>query len=74
MSEVHPYMDWAGSIRNGLAWGIPLAAIVVALFIVVPARTFVWTIALVWMGRLAFSTPDVAGAPTADLPGRIIWQ
>ena len=51
MSEAHPSTDWAGSFRSyGLVWGLPLTAIIVGLLLDIPARTFVWTIALVWMG------------------------
>jgi hypothetical protein len=43
--------DWLSSPRtNALAWWIPKAAVVVALFIPWPARTGIWIIALVWMG------------------------
>ncbi|MBI4273480.1 MAG: hypothetical protein HY659_02100 [Rhizobiales bacterium] len=43
--------DWVGSARGyGLAWGLPLAAIVAGLLVDVPARTVIWIIALVWMG------------------------
>jgi hypothetical protein len=43
--------DWLSSPHtSALAWWIPKAAIVVALFIPPPARTGVWIIALVWMG------------------------
>jgi hypothetical protein len=43
--------DWLSSPRtNALAWWIPKAAVVVALFIPRPARTGIWIIALVWMG------------------------
>src|SRR5258707_15652305 len=43
--------DWLSSPRtNALAWWIPKAAIVAALFIPPPARTGIWIIALVWMG------------------------
>lgn len=43
--------DWAGSVRSyGLLWGVPVSAIVVGLLIDVPARTFIWIIALGWMG------------------------
>jgi hypothetical protein len=43
--------DWLSSPRtNALAWWIPKAAIVGALFIAPPARAGVWIIALVWMG------------------------
>lgn len=43
--------DWVASARtNILAWWIPHAAMLGALFVSVPARTIVWTIALLWMG------------------------
>ena len=43
--------DWLSSPRtNALAWWIPKAAILTALFIPPPARTWIWIIALVWMG------------------------
>ena len=43
--------DWLSSPRtNALAWWIPKAAILAALFIPPPARTGIWIIALVWMG------------------------
>jgi hypothetical protein len=43
--------DWLGNIRtNMIAWWIPHAAILAALFIAVPARTGIWIASLVWMG------------------------
>ncbi len=43
--------DWVGSARtNLLAWWLPHAAIVGALFVAVPIRTAIWSIALAWMG------------------------
>src|SRR5882672_6867315 len=43
--------DWLGSARtNVLAWWVPQAAILVTLFVSVPVRAVVWTIALIWMG------------------------
>jgi hypothetical protein len=43
--------DWLGSTRtNLLAWRIPQVAILGALFVPVPARTAIWTIALICMG------------------------
>ncbi len=47
--------DWLSSPRtNALAWWIPKAAVVAALFIPRPARTGIWIIALVWMGSPLF--------------------
>lgn len=43
--------DWVGSVRtNLLAWWLPHAALVAGLFVAVPVRTVIWTIALAWMG------------------------
>lgn len=43
--------DWAGNIRTyALAWGAPLLAIIAGSLVDVPARTAIWTGALVWMG------------------------
>jgi hypothetical protein len=43
--------DWLGSIRtNIVAWWIPHAAMLAALFASVPIRIVVWAIALMWMG------------------------
>jgi hypothetical protein len=47
----HPSADWLASMRsNVLAWWLPQAAILAALFVAVPARTVIWIIALAWMG------------------------
>ena len=47
----HSNKDWIGSISTyGLAWGVPLCAIVVGLLVDVPARTVIWIVALAWMG------------------------
>src|SRR5262245_54584286 len=43
--------DWVGSLRTSLlAWWLPTAAIIAGLFAPIPARTIIWTVALVWMG------------------------
>jgi hypothetical protein len=43
--------DWAGSAgAYAVAWGLPMAAIVLGLFAGVPARTAIWSLALAWMG------------------------
>lgn len=43
--------DWLSNIYvSSLAWWIPLAAILAGLFVPIPIRALVWTIALVWMG------------------------
>jgi hypothetical protein len=43
--------DWLRSPRTSLlAWWVPHAAIVAGLFVPVPVRAAIWTIALIWMG------------------------
>jgi len=43
--------DWLRSPRsNLLAWWIPQAAIVAALFAPAPIRAAIWIVALIWMG------------------------
>lgn len=43
--------DWVGSTRTKLlAWGLPHAALVAGLLVVVPARTAIWIVAHAWMG------------------------
>ena len=43
--------DWLRSPRtNLLAWWFPHAAIVAGLFVAVPVRTVIWSVALAWMG------------------------
>jgi len=43
--------DWVGNSRSYMiAWGIPTAALVVGIALPSPARTVIWSTALVWMG------------------------
>ena len=43
--------DWLRSPRTSLlAWWVPHAAIVAGLFVPVPVRAAIWTVALIWMG------------------------
>jgi hypothetical protein len=49
--SVRSSRDWLGSVRtNVLAWWVPHAAMLGALFLPVPVRAAVWTVALIWMG------------------------
>ena len=49
--RVQSSRDWLASMpTNALAWWVPQAAIVAAIFASVPVRTVIWTVALVWMG------------------------
>ena len=43
--------DWLASTRtSAVAWWIPAAAIIGALFVPAPVRAGTWVIALIWMG------------------------
>jgi hypothetical protein len=43
--------DWLSRTHlNLLAWWVPKVAIIVTLFVAVPFRAMVWTVALLWMG------------------------
>jgi hypothetical protein len=43
--------DWAGNVRAyALAWGVPSLAIIAGSLVDAPARTAIWTVALIWMG------------------------
>jgi hypothetical protein len=49
-SGINMSRDWLGTARTGmLAWGLPHAALVLGLFVDVPARTAIWLVALAWM-------------------------
>ncbi len=44
-------IDWAGNARAyALAWGMPSLAIIAGSLVDAPARTGIWTVALIWMG------------------------
>src|SRR5262249_49553468 len=50
-SSAHPSRDWLASPRaSTLAWWIPYAAVIAALFVSAPIRAVVWTVAFIWMG------------------------
>jgi hypothetical protein len=43
--------DWlASTSSNLLAWWVPHAAMLVGLFVPIPFRAIIWTVALLWMG------------------------
>ena len=43
--------DWVASSRAYIiAWGIPTAALVLGILLPTPARTIIWSTALIWMG------------------------
>ncbi len=50
-SEKPVQADWAASLRGlAMAWGIPIAALFVAVFLGHPIKTLIWAAALTWMG------------------------
>ncbi len=43
--------DWVASSRSfAIAWGLPIAALIAAVFVEPPAKPLIWAAALVWMG------------------------
>lgn len=43
--------DWAANVGGfAIAWGIPIAALLVAIGLSHPAKTWIWAVSLVWMG------------------------
>ena len=51
MSERSGQQDWVVDFRSRMiAWGIPTAALVAGIFIAPPAKTIIWSTALIWMG------------------------
>ena len=54
--------DWAGSLRQfAIVWGLPVAAILVAAPFAPPAKTLVWTGALIWMGAACLANARRCG-------------
>ncbi len=54
--------DWAGNaFIFAIVWGLPLAAILAASLLEVPARTVIWAIALAWMGIACLSNAKRCG-------------
>jgi hypothetical protein len=51
MTAVETSRDWLASTSSTLlAWWIPRIALLVGLFVPIPARVAIWTVALIWMG------------------------
>jgi hypothetical protein len=51
MTGTEASRDWlASTSSNLLAWWTPHAALLIGLFVPVPVRVVVWTVALLWMG------------------------
>lgn len=54
--------DWVSNPRGyGIAWGLPIAALIVAIFLPPIARTVVGTIALLWMGAACLANAARCG-------------
>ena len=50
-STTQSAQDWTGNVYTyGLVWGLPIAVMVGGLLVDVPARTAIWSIALLWKG------------------------
>ena len=75
MTEVQASRDWlASTSSNVLACWIPHAALLVGLFLPIPFRVVMWTIALLWMGTACILKRGAAAARTAATPGLTIWR
>ena len=49
--SVRQQRDWVGSpLSRFVAWGLPTAALVIAIFMPPSARTLIWSVSLPWMG------------------------
>ncbi|MCE2509714.1 MAG: hypothetical protein J4G10_01855 [Alphaproteobacteria bacterium] len=54
--------DWVGNPRGYMvAWGLPIAALIVAVFLPPLARTIVGTAALLWMGMACLANAARCG-------------
>ena len=51
MTAAQVSRDWLASTPSSLlAWWIPNAALLIGLFVPIPVRVVIWTVALIWMG------------------------
>ena len=51
MTAAEASRDWlASTSSNLLAWWVPHGAVLAGLFVPIPIRTVLWTVALLWMG------------------------
>jgi hypothetical protein len=51
MTTAEASRDWlASGSSNLLAWWLPHAGLLVGLFVPIPVRAAIWTVALLWMG------------------------
>lgn len=56
MAVMPARQDWVASSRAYIvAWGIPTAALLLGILLPPPARTIIWSTALVWMGAACIS-------------------
>jgi hypothetical protein len=70
MAELKP-KDWVGDRRSYLlAWGLPSAALVIALALLDgQARTWIWAVALTWMGTACLANARRCGRRHCYLTG-----
>ncbi len=62
MNETGHKRDWVGNHRSfAVAWGMPIVALVVAIFLPTPTKTVVWMVALVWMGAACLANASRCG-------------
>ena len=62
--------DWVGRPRSyALAWGLPTVALVAAIFMAPPAKTVIWSTALVWMGVACIANAVRCGRTHCYLTG-----
>ena len=54
--------DWVSSpLGFILAWGLPMAALIVGIFIAPPAKIFIWFVPLIWMGAACLANARRCG-------------
>ena len=54
--------DWVSNYRSyTLAWGLPTAALILAVFLTPAVKTVVWVAALVWMGAACIANATRCG-------------
>ncbi len=70
IDEGRQQRDWVGNPRSYvLAWGLPTAALIVAVFVDPTAKTVIWSAALVWMGVACIANAARCGRTHCFLTG-----
>ncbi len=61
-TDLRKKSDWAGNTGAfALAWVLPVAAMVAAVFAPAPIRTVIWVVSLVWMGTACLANASRCG-------------